>query len=145
MPTWFHAGPNMGPCWLQKTVLARLGPFWRPLGPSCLEAGGGLGGAAPPSTARGLIQEASKGGLRRQVGASCWHVSRGGGFGGVLLDPLRGIQAQILGPQRYPPKRQEAEPRHSVLGVSRLPKNFAKTAQDASKMPPRQPKIRFSA
>ena len=44
MPTWVHVGGNIGPCWLKKTVLAGLGPFWRPLGPSCLEAGGGLGG-----------------------------------------------------------------------------------------------------
>ena len=44
MPTWVHVGANIGPCWLKKTVLAGLGPFWRPLGPSCLEAGGGLGG-----------------------------------------------------------------------------------------------------
>ena len=44
MPTWVHVGANIGPCWLKKTVLAGLGPFWRPLGPSCLEAGGALGG-----------------------------------------------------------------------------------------------------
>ena len=49
MPTWLHVGANMGPCWLKKNVLTRLGPFWRPLGPSCLEARGGLGGAAPPA------------------------------------------------------------------------------------------------
>ena len=57
MPTWVHVGANIGPCWLKKTVLAGLGPFWRPLGPSCLEAGGGLGGRSPPSTASGWLRD----------------------------------------------------------------------------------------
>ena len=31
-PTWLHVGANMGPCWLKKAVLARLGPSFGRVG-----------------------------------------------------------------------------------------------------------------
>ena len=89
MPTWVHVGANIGPCWLKKTVLAGLGPFWRPLGPSCLEAGGGLGGRnCKGIDPRGVLRrfEASSRPLGGDVRR---HVDNAGGFGGSL-DPLRG-------------------------------------------------------
>ena len=103
MPTWVHVGANIGPCWLKKTVLAGLGPFWRPLGPSCLEAGGGSGGAQPPQHCkridlRGVLRrfEASS---RPLGGANVLTCYRRWRCGGGPLDPFRGIQAEIQGLQ----------------------------------------------
>ena len=60
-------------------------------------------------------------------------------LGGVLGGSWVGL-GRVLGPSWGPSSASWRR-----LGGPRRPKTFAKTAQDASKMPPRQPKIRFSA
>ena len=60
-------------------------------------------------------------------------------LGGVLGRSWVGL-GRVLGPSWGPSSASWKR-----LGCPRRPKNFAKTVQDASKMPPRQPKIRFSA
>ena len=52
VPTWLHVGVNMGPCWLKKTILARLGPSWALLGGSCGGLGGVLGLQESPEDSR---------------------------------------------------------------------------------------------
>ena len=107
IPSQCDFSANMAPCWRQHgPMLAqknRLDASWAVLEASWAvlpRTRGVLGGRSPPSTASGLILEASGRGLRRQVdllvATSCWNGSRAGGFGGVLLQSsrLRGLQAK---------------------------------------------------
>ena len=74
----------------------------------------------------------------------CWDVLGGlwgrswGGLEGILGD-LEGILAHLGTSWRHLGGVLKR------IGGPKRPKNFARTAQDGSKMPPRQPEIRFSA
>ena len=86
MPTWLHVGANMGPCWLKKTILARLGPSWALLGGSWGRLGRVLGASG------GVLDRLGQGpadssGLRPKKMESC-----GPNFG------ARNGEAGILGP-----------------------------------------------
>ena len=74
VPTWLHVGANMGPCWLKKTILARLGPSW-----ALLDGSWGVLGIDPKSDEKmkpnKMIFEAQEGG--EAMDAACRGVDPG--------------------------------------------------------------------